>query len=320
MKSSQLRTAIGFCCVIAVLSGSASGQTAYQYADQIGNPNGYQQTGGAYGSPAYQSFQNQSYADCGSCNDGYDPNSDEALDQFEEEVLENNTRLPLGGFFAPGFRKTVTVLGGWNYPQGDGDALREQLSTPTIDLPSLDEPGYAISFAYGRRHNRKLRSEFEFGFRQNDFEHDHDHNHGFIDGLEVGGHGLSLDSGVPQILDHDHDDEDHHNNQVRVYSLMKNVFFDLDFGQRVIPYIGGGLGTSYVEVETGPTREGGIDDGDTAYSWQGIAGVATPLNADAHLMLEYRYFGTADFDLNGSASDDLSYESSSVFAGIKFEF
>ena len=311
MKLCQLRNAVGFCFAIAVLSGTASGQTAYPYADQMAHPSSYQMAGDSYSAPAYASFQDDSATECSTCDSGgYDPNSEEALQEFEEEVLENNSRLPLGGFFAPGFRKTVTVLGGWNYPQGDSDALREQLSTPAIELPSLDEPGYAISFAYGRRHNRKLRSEFEFGFRQNDFEN--------TPGL--GGHGITIDDGQLNLFESGVAEADGNDDRVRVYSLMKNVFLDLDFGQRIVPYIGAGLGTSYVDVETGPRRAGGIDDHDTVYSWQGIAGVATPLSADAHLMLEYRYFGTADFELNGVASDDLSYESSSVFAGIKFEF
>ena len=93
-----------------------------------------------------------------------------------EELYESNSQLPLGGFFAKGFTRTFTLLGGANFTAADlpSDFVSGQIFTGPLNLgpeeQGINDVGYVISGAMGRRHNRRLRSEIEFAIRGNDLD------------------------------------------------------------------------------------------------------------------------------------------------------
>ena len=247
--------------------------------------------------------------------------------QTEEEVLalyDSNAQRPLGGLFAPGFTRTFTVLGGLNFPSAsvtdpdidsgldvipleaaiatigddifDGDVIIDPITDQTVD-----GTGYAISFAFGRRHNRRLRSEIEVAFRSNDIN------------TIVGGNGNgSLDSPGTEVVD----------GSINATSLMKNYIFDFNNGSRFTPYVGIGTGISYVDVEFGEASspDGEIfQDGDDVFTYQAIAGIATQLTAAADLLVEYRFLGTEDVVLDGFG-ETFIYNTSTLFFGMKLEY
>jgi len=78
-----------------------------------------------------------------------------------DEVYAQNSKLPLGGLFAPDFELTANAFGGWNRIAGFG---------PDTDGSNTFDDDFAVGFAYGRRHSHSLRSEFEFTYRSNDEE------------------------------------------------------------------------------------------------------------------------------------------------------
>jgi len=174
-------------------------------------------------------------------------------------------------------------LGGFNFA-GQSDYQFSDTDDFEVDI----ETGYAISFAFGRRHNRGLRSEIEFAIRENELETD-------------GGN-----------------DDD----RIRALSLMKNFIYDFKRGQRVRPYFGFGIGISYLDLQIDATpTTGAVDDGEIVFSYQPIGGVSTQISPALDFIVEYRYLGTANTRFEGIAVErDTNYGAHNIFFGLKHEY
>jgi len=223
-------------------------------------------------------------------------------DAERQALYTSNAELPLGGLFAPGFTRTLTLLGGVNFPSaGVEDSLDQSLSGlfpigGTLLPPTLDDTGYALSFAFGRRHSRKLRSEIEVAIRGNDI------NQSFFDG-----------SGTSEEDD----------GSVNAISILKNFIHEFENDSIFTPYVGVGIGVSYIDVEFGESTsidgEATSQDGESAFTYQAIGGVATKLNSFSDFIVEYRFLGTSEIEF-GSLDDSFSYNTSTLFLGVKFEY
>ena len=260
---------------------------------------------------AAQSEIGQSWFDGGSYNS-----------QSEVDAMyHSNAQLPLGGLFAPSFTRTLTILGGANFlSDGPVDSLArsQELALRPLVFPSVlpprevDNNGYAISFAFGRRHNHRLRSEIEVAFRSNEINQ----REGFqapVTSFE----GNPISPGSPGTLVKD--------GNITATSLMKNFIIDFTNDSRFTPYVGAGIGLSYIDIRTGEASsvdgETTRGDDETLFSYQAIGGVATQLNSVADFIVEYRFLGTSEgeFDIDG-LSQNLTYNTSSLFLGVKFEY
>ena len=220
-----------------------------------------------------------------------------------QSLYNSNAQQPLGGLFAPGFTRTLTILGGVNFPSaGTEDLFDSQIDVtpedPTIPFfsseGSLEDTGYALSFAFGRRHSNNLRSEIEVAIRGNDI-------------TDVNTTGTDI--------------TEENDGRVIATSLMKNFIVDFSNQSRFTPYAGFGLGLSFIDVEQGTTGVDGeptIQDDEVAFSYQAIGGVATQLNPVADFIVEYRFLGTSEVEIDGFP--ELTYNTSSLFFGFKFEY
>ena len=221
-----------------------------------------------------------------------------------QAIYQNNSRQRLGGLFAPDFSRTLTILGGLNYPSaGTADIFASELDATLIEpdgfessREGLDDPGYALSFAFGRRHSNTLRSEIEVGIRGNDI----------INNTVIG-----FDD-TPGITE-----TEENVGSVNAVSLMKNFIIDFDNNSRFTPYVGAGLGVSYVEVEFGDSSE--FEEGQTLFSYQAIGGIATRLTSAADFIVEYRFLGTSEVEFD-EFGQELAYNTSNLFFGIKLEY
>ena len=105
-------------------------------------------------------------------------------------------------------------------------------------------------------------------------------------------------------------------------NFMFNVIAKYPEG-RIHPYLGVGLGLSYVEVDgTFRARLGAVNytaydsDDDMAFAWQILAGVDIDLTNNLVLDLGYRYFYTKpQFEVT-----EIEYKTSMFTAGLKFLF
>lgn len=165
----------------------------------------------------------------------------------------------------------------------------------------------ALGYAYGNA----WRGELEFSYRANDVR-------------QLAGDGLGFNGWPEGTLE----------GEVKSYSFMANLIRDFDFGSNVVkPYLGAGIGFSRVKAEMSglnPVAIPGlttmaIDDGDIAFAYQGIAGLAFSLAENLVLDVSYRYFATHNTDFVGtvgaaSSTFSTDYRSHNVFAGLRWNF
>ncbi len=203
-----------------------------------------------------------------------------AIEGSIDQMYQANSQKPLGGLFAPEFTRTLTLMGGANFLDTGPNVSLESGG----DLPGSGfgaSSGSALSFAFGRRHNYRLRSEIELALREND--------------VSVIGPDETL----------------------RAYSVMKNFLFDLQTSSRFTPYVGAGLGWSSIELD----RPGDAFDNDAGtFSYQAIGGVATKLSRAADLVVEYRFFESTEANLNDDINLGIAYRAHNIFLGLKFEY
>ena len=110
------------------------------------------------------------------------------------------------------------------------------------------------------------------------------------------------------------------NGRVRVLSGMVNVLGDFGDENGVSFYAGGGFGRAGVRA---------FGDSDSAWAWQGIAGVRTAISENIDLGLKYRFFRTgrlnfredlADSEGTGFLEARERFSSHSLLASLIFNF
>ena len=107
------------------------------------------------------------------------------------------------------------------------------------------------------------------------------------------------------------------------YSSMNNVLYDFKRqGRRTTPYVGFGVGGSYVQGEIlTPGRVDYIDD--TALSYQLILGASRQINKKTFAFAEYKYFGTSGVEFENNVGmpatpGDFGYQSNNLIFGLRF--
>jgi opacity protein-like surface antigen len=112
---------------------------------------------------------------------------------------------------------------------------------------------------------------------------------------------------------------------LRVFSF--NAYYDLPVGERIRPYVGGGLGTfqSTIKGFTSDTLAGGIEgvfpptilnvSSLETFLWQLRAGVGTQLNDRTSMFVGYRYFHGNDLEFNAIGFGTLRPDGAKNHAG-----
>ena len=131
--------------------------------------------------------------------------------------------------------------------------------------------------------------------------------------------GFDLDPATPAI-----DTAFDIDGNVSVKSLMLNALADLGPDGGTQFYAGGGVGYGWVDldgdIEDGPTPF--VDDSDSGFAWQGIAGVRFPLSDSADIGVKYRYFNVENLRMVSPGNDrfDTDFSSHSLLASLIFNF
>ena len=99
---------------------------------------------------------------------------------------------------------------------------------------------------------------------------------------------------------------------VTIMSYMINAYYDMKLAAPITPFFGVGLGMINGDLE---------DEEDTVFGYQLTAGVTSPINEFLNLDVYYRYQGASDFEADAAGMPvDFSYDSSLVFAGLRYTF
>lgn len=106
-------------------------------------------------------------------------------------------------------------------------------------------------------------------------------------------------------------------------ALMGNVLYDIDTKTRITPYVGAGIGASYVDADNMRTINGvTIDDDRIAFAYQGIAGASLALDGGWAFNADYRYFATPDvkFKSNAGVRAETENASHNLMLGVSYKF
>lgn len=100
---------------------------------------------------------------------------------------------------------------------------------------------------------------------------------------------------------------------------MLNIYYDIRTGTNWTPYLGGGLGYSYVTLDSlasaGVMFAGSplsVDDNDGAFAWQIKAGVTYQFSPTWAVNLGYRYFGTDNLSFQTTSGTNLNTEGTRI--------
>ncbi len=214
----------------------------------------------------------------------------------------------------------------------DGDFTTGQgttipLGTPLPDGTSVGwdtefDTGYAISGALGRRFDF-FRAELEVAYQANDVDTHTGVN--VADGLALGAEdagvlisGLDTNLGVT-VSDLVADGQ----GQIDTIFVMANLYYDFDLGGPLKPYVGGGAGVGFVDVDYSPSATAIIQDDATAFAYQAMAGVTYEVGPATELFAGYRFRSTTDVEVEATlfpADFDIENSSNIVEAGLRFTF
>jgi outer membrane protein OmpA-like peptidoglycan-associated protein/outer membrane protein W len=192
------------------------------------------------------------------------------------------------------------IEAGWHNPE-TYDAVSE--FGEGTDWSFDFDDNYAAAVSLGYRLNPKWRTAFEAGYRTQDL----------AGGEEVG------------CCDFVNSDGD-----MQVYSAMFNVIRDFMPDSKIHPFLGAGFGWAKVNMdvsaEDGESGVFGVDDSDSGFAYQALAGMTYQASDRLNVDLTYRFFGVNDIDLTGSVDGDpygfafKKYEDHSLMVGLRWAF
>ena len=106
-------------------------------------------------------------------------------------------------------------------------------------------------------------------------------------------------------------------------SFMVNGLLDFGADDGVQGFVGGGVGVARVKSKYGLNQRANfLDDSDTVFAWQAIAGIRAPLSDSVDVTLKYRFFNADKVklvDVSGRNVDGR-FRSHSILGGLTFNF
>lgn len=112
---------------------------------------------------------------------------------------------------------------------------------------------------------------------------------------------------------------------VNILSFMVNGMLDFGDNEGLSGFIGGGAGIARVDfnnLRAFSNQAAFLDDSDTRFAWQVVAGVRQALTPNVDLTLRYRFFNVQDLEIAGfgGRAVEASLRSHSILGGITFNF
>ncbi|GAA0656822.1 outer membrane protein OmpA-like peptidoglycan-associated protein/opacity protein-like surface antigen [Sphingomonas insulae] len=106
-------------------------------------------------------------------------------------------------------------------------------------------------------------------------------------------------------------------------SFMLNGLLDFGDDDGIQGFVGGGVGVARVKANYGLTTRGNfVDDSDTVFAWQGLAGVRAPLTDHIDATLKYRFFNADNVKLVDVTNRTFEgrFRSHSILGGVTYNF
>ena len=105
-------------------------------------------------------------------------------------------------------------------------------------------------------------------------------------------------------------------------SFMVNGMLDFGEDDGLQGFVGGGVGVARVDVHQIFAAPAWLDDSDTGFAWQALAGVRAPISDSWDVGLKYRFFNAAKVDLVDRLGRDVStrFRSHSLMGSLVYNF
>ena len=107
-------------------------------------------------------------------------------------------------------------------------------------------------------------------------------------------------------------------------SFMVNGLLDFGDDDAISGYVGGGVGVARVKLSDYRLRNGAtfLNDSDTGFAWQGIAGVRAPITDHIDVGLKYRFFNADKIDVINSrgVAERTRFRSHSILGSLVYNF
>lgn len=212
-----------------------------------------------------------------------------------------------------------------DFTTGDGVAVPAGTVLPAgteLGWNTEFDTGYFVSGAYGWRLDNGLRLEAELSYSSADVDTHTDVQAG---GAALGGADAAvLISGSDPLGVTVADLVADGRGDISNFAVMANAYYDFAMPDSPFAfYVGGGLGFSNVTVEYRPSDVGIVDDDETAFAYQVMAGGAYRFSDNAEWYAGYRYRATEDVSLDVDlvpATLDIENQSNIIETGIRFYF
>ncbi|MEO0398554.1 MAG: P44/Msp2 family outer membrane protein [Pseudomonadota bacterium] len=183
------------------------------------------------------------------------------------------------------------------------------------------DTGYAVSGAIGKYYG-PFRAEIEVAYQNVGVE---THTGVSAAGIDLSAEDAGvLVSGAPanlgvSVADLVADGQ----GQIDTIFVMANVLYEFGMAGPLKPYIGGGIGIGFADVNYSPSAVGIIDDGSTEFAYQAMVGFAYTVAPRADVVLGYRYRATNDVGIEASLFDadfEVENRASMAEAGLRIRF
>jgi outer membrane protein OmpA-like peptidoglycan-associated protein len=144
-----------------------------------------------------------------------------------------------------------------------------------------------------------------------------------------GGIGYAFDNGFRLEAEYLHDQHNISNvNDVQAYghisnnALLLNVYYDFKNDSIFTPYIGGGIGPDFVNLENYGVPGAQLGGDAVVAAYQGIIGVSAQLDPNWSVTADYRYVGSFDPKVNYSGGGEarMSNASQNFVLGLRYSF
>ena len=110
-------------------------------------------------------------------------------------------------------------------------------------------------------------------------------------------------------------------------AFMLNGYYDIDTNSAFVPYLGAGFGMAKVKFDDFGVAAipDVLNDNESQFAYQFMAGGEYRFADTWGLFAEYRYFATADVDVNtssatGDVSNSIAYKTNNILVGARFRF
>ena len=107
-----------------------------------------------------------------------------------------------------------------------------------------------------------------------------------------------------------------------VQTLQANAYWDIDTGTAFRPFVGGGMGLSFIYADYKPGNDSSYSDTTTGFAWNAGAGIAYDINESVTVDLAYRFAGFGNAEAKkGSNSTTRNYMTANEFLlGLRLNF